>query len=74
LAGDPAVAICSFSTAFIYSLLICCVVFTALHTENPDRRKAAVKVLKILTGFIASIEKVKDSGAADNSSSGGAAL
>jgi cytochrome c556 len=73
LAGDPAVAICSISIAFTYSLLICCVVFTALHTQNPDRRKAAMKVLKILTGFIASIEKAKAPGDADNSSSGGAA-
>jgi hypothetical protein len=51
--------------------LICCAVFTALHTENPDRRKAAIKVLKILTGFIVSTEKAKDPGKSPSSPSGG---
>jgi hypothetical protein len=53
-AGDPAVAIYSGSIALIYTVLVCCAVFTALHTDNLDRRKTAVKVLKILTGVTVS--------------------
>jgi hypothetical protein len=48
--GHPALAAYSFSIALIYTLLIGCAAITALYTQDSDRRRVAVKVLKILTG------------------------
>jgi Flp pilus assembly protein TadB len=47
--------------ALIYTLLICWTVITALTTQNFDRRKVAVKVLKILAGPVIPLSKAEPS-------------
>lgn len=57
--GHPVVAVYICSIGLIYVLMICCAVFTALYTKDCDRRKAALKVLKILTGTALSLVKAE---------------
>jgi hypothetical protein len=47
--------------ALIYTLLICCAVVTALVTHDGDRRKAALKIIKMLTGSVISLTKARPS-------------
>jgi hypothetical protein len=60
-AGHPGVAIYFGSIALVHALLRCYVVVTALHTEKLAQRKAALEVLKLLTGATVFTEKAKQS-------------
>lgn len=70
MTGQPVVAICIGSIALIYTFLVCCAAITALHTQDRDRRKAALKVLKILTGTVISLAKAETSREIQNPNEG----
>jgi hypothetical protein len=68
--GHTAVALYTCSIAATYTLLICCVVFTALYTNDKDRRKTAVRVLGILTGAAVFLAKAEAFGEVQNPDKG----
>jgi hypothetical protein len=55
--GHQAVALYLCSITLFYALVIACVAVTALRAKDPDQRKTALKILKILTGYGGSTRK-----------------
>jgi hypothetical protein len=73
LTGQSVVAIYIGSLALIYTLLICYAVFTALRTQDRDRRKVAVKIIKIFAGTAISLTKAERSREVQNPAEGNGA-
>lgn len=49
--GHPAIAITALSLAAVHMALVAYATVLALHSKKPTRRKAALEVLRILTGY-----------------------
>lgn len=69
-AGHPAVAVYACSLALVHALLICGVVITALHTEKPPRREAALEILRILAGATVAANDARNGRRIENRVSG----